>query len=282
MHLLDPKNDLVFKLLLTRRPELLAHMLTGILARPILRATVVNPSIPIELPTDKEIALDVRAVLDDGSRADVEMQLRVPPELRRRLVYYGARDYGDQLDRGDGYHLLEPTAVVVWLAEPLFPALGLHSIFELRERNTNTRFSDQFAIHVLQLGALSRRRATGYAAIVERWARFFVADPRELQALASEDSIMSIATQTLEELSRDPVTRRQAREHEDATKLRRMELVGACIESKREVLLKQLGIRFGPLAEAVRARLETATVTQLDTWFERAVTAETLDEILAP
>lgn len=303
--LLDPKNDLVFKLLLSRRVELLPHMLSGILMRPILRATVLDPVVPSELPTDKDIAFDVRAELDDGSRADVEMQRRIPPELSARLVYYAARDYTDQLDRGDGYQFLNPTAVVAWLVEPLFPRLGIHSIFELRDRYTNARFNDHLAIHLVQLRALSSAPATGYAAIVRRWARFFLADPADLAALASEDPIMSIAKQTLEELSRDPTTRRILRAREDAKKLRRMEEFAAMhqarsrgladgraeglvegraeglAEGKADLVLKLLGIRFGALPSPVIARVRSASAEQLDTWAERVLTAATLDEVLA-
>lgn len=285
MHLLDPKNDLTFKLLLTRRTELLADMLSGVLARPILSVTAIDPKVPAELPTDKEVILDVRAELEDGLRVDVEMQRRVPPALRQRLVYYTARDYADQLDRGDGYHHLSPTAVIAWLVEPLFPTLGFHSTFELRDRLTHARFTDQLAIHLLQLGARPREPATGYAAIVQRWARFFVADLAELTALASEDPIMTIAKQTLEELSRDPITRRLAREREDAKKLYRLDLDASQhqghLEGQRKVLLELLTQRFGPLPSTARARIHSATAEQLDAWTGRLLAAQTLDEALA-
>lgn len=75
--------------------------------------------------------------------------------------------------------------MIVWLVEPLFPDIDqLHSVFELRERHTGKSFGDQLAIHVLQLSALSREGATGYDSIVERWARFLVADDSELERLA--------------------------------------------------------------------------------------------------
>ena len=34
-----------------------------------------------------------------------------------------ARDYADQLRRGDGYHQLTPTIGIVWLVEPMDPPL---------------------------------------------------------------------------------------------------------------------------------------------------------------
>jgi predicted transposase/invertase (TIGR01784 family) len=298
VQLLDPTLDLVFKLLLTREPALLCDMLQGILEKPIRAVTVLNPGILGEQASGKGIALDIRVQLDDGSRADVEMQIRITAALASRLVYYGARDYADQLGRGDGYHLLTPTAVIVWLVDPLFPALDrLHSIFELRERHTHELFGPQLAIHVLQLSALPASPATGYDSSVERWARFLVARDAELDRLASEHPIMALAKQTLEQLSQDPEVRRLARDREDAIKLYQLDLLAdraelrakdkaegnaeGKAEGKAEALLKLLGLRFGPPSEATRARAETATIAQLDAWIERVLTAETLDEVLA-
>jgi predicted transposase/invertase (TIGR01784 family) len=300
MNLLDPTLDIVFKLMLVREPRLLVHMLEAILGKPIVELTVVNPNIPGNVASSKAIVLDVRAILADGSRADLEMQVRAGPVLRSRLVYYGARDYSDQLVRGDEYDRLTPTTVVVWLVQPLFPTLDrLHSTFELRERHTHMLFSDQLTFHVLQLSALSPTGATGYAGAVERWARFFTArDQAELDRLAAEDPIMHLAKQTLEQLSQDPATRRLARERADALRLYEMDLAASKAEGKAEgraegkaegraegkaeLLLELVGLRFGPPSEQVRAQVETASAEQLDQWAERVLTARTIDEILAP
>src|SRR5262245_44029429 len=73
---LDPTLDVVFKLLLTRQQLLLLDMLQAILGRPIQRLTVLNPEILGELASDKAVVLDIRVALHDGSRVDVEMQVR--------------------------------------------------------------------------------------------------------------------------------------------------------------------------------------------------------------
>lgn len=112
---LPPRLDLVFKLMLTREKALLLDMLEGVLARPVPELSVIDANIPGELVRNKSIVLDVRARLDDGSRAAVEMQNQAHRALDARLVYYVTRDYSDQLVRGDDYGLLTPTNLVVWL-----------------------------------------------------------------------------------------------------------------------------------------------------------------------
>jgi hypothetical protein len=49
---------------------------------------------------------------------------------------------------------------------------------------------------------------------------------------------------------------------------------------KRDVLLLQLRQRFGRLSAAAVARINKATVAQLDTWARRVLTAESLDDVL--
>jgi predicted transposase/invertase (TIGR01784 family) len=283
---LDPKIDFVFKQLLTRERALLGDMLAGVLGRDVGMPTLLDPGISGELKGDKSIAFDVRAVLEDGSHADVEMQARIPWTLASRLAYYGARDYTTQLRRGEDYELLTSTAVVAWLVKPLFSSLERrHSIFELRERHTNFLFSGHLAIHLIQLSkphVPSPSRLPCYDARVERWARFFtVNDDAELDRLASEDPIMHLAKQTLEELSQDPDIRRRALEREDEIKLYKIDLLGSRLQGRAECLLKQLQHRFGRLSDAIRARVEAGRPAELDAWSLRVLTAQTLDEVLA-
>ena len=297
---LDPTLDVVFKLLLTRKQALLADMLQGILGRPVGAPNVLNPGILGDQARDKQVVLDVRVALDDGSRAAVEMQRRTPANLASRLVYYGARDYGDQLVRGDDYHALKPTAVIAWLAEPLFPKLQrLHSIFELRERHTHVLLGDQLAFHLLQLshrGPLSTRVASRYDVQVSRWARFLGArSEAELDELCAESRIMSLAKQTLAQISQEPEARRLAREREDAIRLYQDELAVTQAkaeargrrrgrregrsEGRAELLLKLLGLRFGMVSEAARDRVLGATAERIDAWAGRVLTARALDEV---
>jgi Domain of unknown function (DUF4351) len=53
-------------------------------------------------------------------------------------------------------------------------------------------------------------------------------------------------------------------------------------EGRLEIVLKQLTLRFGPLAEAIQTRVRSAPDAQLDAVAERVLTAQTLDEALAP
>ncbi|MCX4245254.1 DUF4351 domain-containing protein [Paraliomyxa miuraensis] len=196
-------------------------------------------------------------------------------------------------------------------------------MFEAGERDSRTPFGEELSIHLLQLGApqrqaLSTSEASGYDAVVERWARFFTRydDPVELERLAAEDPMMALAKQTLEALSRDPEARRRAQRREDDLRLYEIELranleratqtgwnqgwdegrtkgwdegrtkgwdegrTKGCNEGKAALLLRLLTKRFGPLPQAVLTRVDAATSEQLDAWAERVLTEPTVDDVL--
>ena len=244
MRRLDPTLDLVFKQLLLRERLLLVDMLQGVLGREVGVAEILDADVPADRIGDKDIELDVRAVLDDGSRVDVEMQRRNAPALGSRLACY-----------------------------------------TLREHDAHTPFGDRspLTIHLLQLPYLSPVRPTGYAARVHRWARFLTArSDAELDQFVSEDPIMSLARNTLDQLSQDPEAQRRADEREDARKLHLIDMLSVEVKVRVELLLMQLGRRFGPLSSLTRARVATASIEQLDLWAERVLDASTLDEVLAP
>jgi predicted transposase/invertase (TIGR01784 family) len=50
-------------------------------------------------------------------------------------------------------------------------------------------------------------------------------------------------------------------------------------EGQAAVLLKQLGLRFGPLSEQVRARVQSAGPDELDCWAEKVLSASTLEDL---
>ena len=52
-------------------------------------------------------------------------------------------------------------------------------------------------------------------------------------------------------------------------------------EGKIELLLTLLTMRFGPLTDAVQARVRAARDTQLDAMAERVLTGKTLDEVFS-
>jgi flagellar biosynthesis/type III secretory pathway protein FliH len=53
------------------------------------------------------------------------------------------------------------------------------------------------------------------------------------------------------------------------------------LKKSQEILMKLLRARFDALPEAAAARIHAATSAQLDVFFDRVLTAPTLDDVLA-
>ena len=262
MDRLDPKLDLVFQLLLTRGEGLLRDMLQAVLGRPIGGMTIAESAISGDQPDRKQVILDIHAKLDDGSAVDIEMhrQIRVLRNtLIARFMYYLSRTHSNQLVHGDHYGQLRPTVLILWLVEPLFPAIDrLHLVFKMNENWAGVAFGDDLTIHVIQLSKLFSPNPSNHVADNDRlrlWARFFMAaEDAQFDQLAAEDPIMAVAVKTLDELSQDPEIYRQARTRREEKILYQMDLAASRSEGERKGLLE--GERKGLLEGERKGLLE--------------------------
>lgn len=105
-HLLDPTLDIVFKLLFSSTPEgreLLVLLLTAVLRpkSPIAQLEILNPELAKDAIADKGIALDLLVRFDSGAQVNIEIQADKRPAFPNRALYYWARTFGGQLERGD-------------------------------------------------------------------------------------------------------------------------------------------------------------------------------------
>ncbi|MBI2391012.1 MAG: PD-(D/E)XK nuclease family transposase, partial [Deltaproteobacteria bacterium] len=92
MELLDPKLDVVFKLLFAApaNERLLISLLGAVLrpAVPIAKVKVLNPELPKDLVLDRGVRLDVLVELTDGARVDVEMECDAQRGHGARWLYH--------------------------------------------------------------------------------------------------------------------------------------------------------------------------------------------------
>jgi predicted transposase/invertase (TIGR01784 family) len=209
---LAPTNDVVFKLLFSKsdNSELLISFLTAVLQpkSPILSATILNPELTKGASNDKSIVLDVAVQLSDKSKVDVEMQVANRKNLRKRIPYYLARLHQNQLEIGDDYVNITPSACIVVLAYNETDEENFHTIYELREQSSNTLFSDDLRIHLIELLKVSKYlqdHPVKKNQDVIYWTRFFNSKSNEeLETLAMERPIFEKANQALQFISNDP------------------------------------------------------------------------------
>ncbi|HSC87571.1 MAG TPA: Rpn family recombination-promoting nuclease/putative transposase [Polyangiaceae bacterium] len=279
---LDPKNDVVFKLLFGRNEVLLIALLTAVLEPPraIQKAFVRNPELPKDYFDEKGSYLDILVTLDDGTVVDVEMQCTRRPAFRARALYYWASVFAGQLVSGDGYDQLPRVTSVLFLDYRDLPGDGFHEVFRLRGAATDEIFSPLLEVHTVELP-----KAPASAAPLPTWCRFLSSDdPLELATLGEQDPSIAMAERRLEEISADPAAREVAMERQRREMSAKLITNHARIEGREEgqraMLLQLAEMKFGPLSDSARERIAAVGAEHLVILATRLLSATTLDECL--
>jgi predicted transposase/invertase (TIGR01784 family) len=289
MEILDPKNDVVFKLLFSRNPSLLCSFLSAVLRREVMTVDVRPAELPKMAMSERGVVLDVRAVLGGGEQVDIEMQSRRHPHLGARALYYWAKMYGSQLAPGDLYAELAP-CISIFVCDFRAPAQRFHSRYQVLETGSGHRLSEHLAIHVVSLKHLEEAGLERGDALL-RWGRFFAAErDEERQRMATEDPMIAEAQRVLSDLSADPEARELARLREDA----RRNVIAYATEAREEgrtegreeardamarVLEQMLRVKFGELSTEVSERILAANLPELQAMFGRVLSANRLEEV---
>jgi predicted transposase/invertase (TIGR01784 family) len=214
---LDPKLDIVFKMLFTaeRNRDILISFLTAVMRppSPIRVVDIKTPWIPGSDEVKRKVIFDVHVVLEDGQHIDVEMQARRRDSPRERWLFNWGAVFTDQLQSGDQFAKLQPVVSIVIMGYLQFEGLRFHSTFRVMEVHTHEEFSRHLEIHTLELPKLENSPTDADDEAVLNWGRFFAAESdEELEQLAMNDPNIARAKEGLDTLSQDPAARELARQ----------------------------------------------------------------------
>lgn len=221
-----PTNDFCFKELM-QNPKVRKGFIAGILGKTTdeIQETILLPTeTQRDYADDKLSILDVRVLLEDGTQMDIEMQVEYFAFWDKRILFYLAKMYTGQLQRGDGYEKLKKCIHVGVLNFIQFPASEdcYHKI-NLCNSKTGEVYSDLFELHVLELPKLPKvlaRMDRGEEVSDEsiiRWMEFFSGKTQEdFKAMAKLNEYMEEAVNTLFELSADEKKRLEYEAREKA------------------------------------------------------------------
>jgi len=155
---INPLNDFLFLKVMGEKgdePQLLGF-LNAVLGRTgENRFTSVeileNKSLVAQAIGDKTSILDVRAVLQGGTRINVEVQLRNLHNMDKRSLFYWSREFIKSLDAGQDYKELPRVITINILNFEFLPAGDFHTCFHLREDQDKTLLTDVLEIHYLDM-----------------------------------------------------------------------------------------------------------------------------------
>jgi predicted transposase/invertase (TIGR01784 family) len=169
-------NDIIFKIVFgTQENEaVLRALLNAILGLSgpdrIVELTILAPHVDKTYIVDRGAILDVKARDGQGRLYNIELQVSDEPSYVKRALYYLARLYSEQLERGDPYDQLTRTIGISLLDYTLFADLAdLHSTYRFYDPAHQRELSDILEIHFIELTKFRQDKPHALRTPFEKW-----------------------------------------------------------------------------------------------------------------
>jgi len=285
-------NDVVFKVLFSRHPHLLADLINAVRhhAAPIRVERILNPHI---LPQDlagKEILLDIQAEDADGRRFGVEMQLGRFYHWAQRNVYGIARSLAGQLEAGQDYRHLKPVIGISLLVHDLFTKHPAKADWHFTLRDTHepgVQLGEALQMHIIELPKAEKLGAL--PAPLLAWIACLLHNLDEAAMNEITHPPVHEALSHLEVLYSDEELRLAAERREQALVDAEDMLDQARYEGREEgreegtttLLAAQLAHKFGPLPGWAATRMAQADEATLNRWALRILEAQRIDDVFS-
>ena len=206
-------NDFFFKAFLQKNETALRGLLSALLSiklDEISSVLITNPIQEGETVDDKNIILDIKLLLNDTHVINLEMQVANLGNWPERSLTYLCRMF-DQLKTGEDYIKVKKTVhiSIMDFTPNDFPKV-LYSEYFLYNLKTGHKYSDKFAIYMLQLNQLGNPKDERDIPEIYYWAQLFKAKTwEEIQMLAEKNECIKQSIVTLQELTADEKARMQ-------------------------------------------------------------------------
>jgi predicted transposase/invertase (TIGR01784 family) len=203
---LNPLNDYIFLKIMGEKgdEEQLLAFLNAVLKHPEKQKLqsveiVENKAIPADIIGGKSCVLDVRAVLENDDRVDIEVQLRNLGNMDRRSLFYWSREFIKGLSSGKEYQEVPNVIAINIVGYAFLPQVqDFHTTFHIWEdRHRDIMLTDALEIHFIDMvkfRSLGERDIENDA--LHRWLTYL--DKGSPQKLIEEVTKMDIAIEKAE------------------------------------------------------------------------------------
>ena len=212
----NPTVDFVFRKLFgsEENKDLLISLINSIV-EPRLHLTDVIIKNPFNLAAykgAKESIVDIKAMDQDGTWYDIEMQVLGHIFYGKRALFYLAKEYVDQLEAGEHYSALNTTIGIHFLGFDVFAddRMVRHFVFKDMDTNECPAHLEDLQLYFVELGKF-HKKWSDISTLRDRWIAFLTQGQaftrNNLPAtLGSEAAIMK-AVSELERMGVDPQLR---------------------------------------------------------------------------
>jgi len=214
MHKFKPLNDYIFGKTFGEKgdEEQLLSLLNAILAKTkhkklVSIEIVEHRTFTAEVVGDKTSILDIRAVAEDGTKINIEVQLRDYGNMDRRSLFYWSREFAAGLAKGEDYSLLSNVIAINIVNFEAVAVDDFHTVFHLWEdTHRDCMLTDALEIHFIDMkkfNALPDKDIKNNS--LHRWLTFFdqnISDDT-LKELMTMDTAIYKANEKMEFLAND-------------------------------------------------------------------------------
>jgi predicted transposase/invertase (TIGR01784 family) len=208
---IDPKVDYAFKHVFGRETTrlILMDVIDSVLnpapGHRLRNIDLLNPFNPKETSEDKLSILDIKARDESGRQFNVEMQMLAFAHYEKRIVYYGAKLYQQQLHQGEDYQSLRPTISISFLDHVRFREVpDYHLRFRLLEEAHHLSLTEDLEFHILELPKFPKS-AEELTSRLDIWLYFLrhaaKMDSEALPAALAQDPLVLRAVEELNMLT---------------------------------------------------------------------------------
>jgi predicted transposase/invertase (TIGR01784 family) len=176
---------------------------------------VENKALTAEIIGGKACVLDLRALLANGSKVNIEVQLRNLGNMDKRSLFYWSREFISGINSGQNYEELPNVIAINIIDFDFMPGLPeVHTCFHLWEdRHKNHLLTDALEIHFVNMYQFRQLKEEEKDIVnnpLHRWLTFFSKDTNDetIKKIIEMDRAISKAHEKVAFVSRDAETLR--------------------------------------------------------------------------
>jgi predicted transposase/invertase (TIGR01784 family) len=273
---LNPLNDYLFMKYMGEKgdEEQLLAFLNVVLQRTsrsgITSVEIVeNKALSAEIIGDKSSILDVRSVMPDGTKANIEVQLRNVGNMDKRSLFYWSREYVKGIEAGQDYLNLPSVVAINIIDFDFMPLNEVHTSFHLWEDvHKDVLLTNALEIHFINMVKFRRLHEKDIVANpLHRWLTFFDknTDEQTLKEVIKMDKAIAKAQDKIRFVAQDKEMLRAYQMREMALSDFTSGINNARREGKREGLagvainLRSAGFPIEKIADYTKLSVEDVT-----------------------
>lgn len=245
---LSVKRDIVFKRIFAHKgnEEFLTEFLSSLLNIKIKNIEIMHDiHLEKDIEDDKLGIIDVRAVINDNSIINIEIQLRNEFNIIERSTFYGSKLISDQLRKNDLYKDIKPVIVICILDYNFFPFEEyINDTVMVLNKHRKFNVNENMKYYYIELPKF-RKSNYNRESIINQWLTFIDSEnSKELEEIMKKNNTIKKANDELEYLEGDEAFKRKVElrekyERDLASALYNREEKGK-LESKKEIAKKMI------------------------------------------